>query len=134
MNIRKTVTIAAVAAVSVMALAPAAFAQSWPMTHLLPPRITVEKSPVVQLPEIGVCFYTKVNFEGNYFCDRGQRRVNEVDAKWRDRIESVQVINHASVVICEDFNRKGTCQTLTKDNPELAPELFDHLYSYKIKE
>ena len=133
MNIRKSIAIAAVATATVLSMVSFAQAQAAyfkPLTNVVKP---APKS-VASDPEIGVCFYTKVNFEGRYFCERGLRRVNQVDEKWRDRIQSVRVINQASVTICEEFNRQGTCQTLGKDSPELAPELFDHLYSYKIKQ
>ena len=132
MNIRKTIAITALATATVLSMVSFAQAQAAyfkPLTHVVKPAPKAFASD----PEIGVCFYTKVDFEGAYFCERGLRRVNQVDAKWRDRIQSVRVINQASVIVCEDFNRQGTCQTIGKDNPQLAPELFDHLYSYKIK-
>jgi len=85
-------------------------------------------------PTPQVCFYTQPDFGGRFFCESGLRRVNQVDEKWRDLIKSVQVINSASVLICEEFNRDGECLLIEKDRPELPPNLYDHLYSYKIKE
>lgn len=135
MNIRKTIAISLLATATMFSMASAAQAQyiKYPLTYFPPIRIA-KPAPAISTPEVAVCFYTQIDFKGQYYCERGLRRVNKVDAKWRDRIESVQVINNASVTICEDFNRQGTCQTLSKDDPELSPELFDHLYSYKIKQ
>jgi len=134
MNIRKTIAVSLLATATMLSMASAVQAQyiKYPLTFFPPLRVA-KPSPVKSSPEVAVCFYTQTDFKGQYYCERGLRRVSKVDAKWRDRIESVQVINNASITICEDFNRQGTCQTLSKDSPELAPELINHLYSYKIK-
>lgn len=88
---------------------------------------TASSAPVPQ-----VCFYTQPNFGGNYYCESGLRRVNEVDPKWRDRIASVRVMS-AEIEICPEFNRDGECTRLDENTSELEPGLFNHLYSFKIR-
>ena len=126
MNIGRIATVSAVLSAALLATTFSAFGQCDPDKRLA-------CAPPVSDPTPQVCFYTQPDFGGRFFCETGQRRVNEVDVKWRDQIKSVQVINNASVLICEEFNRDGECQLISKDDPELSPKLFDHLYSYKIR-
>ena len=81
-----------------------------------------------------VCFFTEVDFGGRYFCERGCRTVNEVDERWRNAIKSIEVRDGASVKICSEFDRNGVCSNIDTNKPELEPDLFNHVYSYRTKD
>lgn len=80
-----------------------------------------------------VCFFTEAEFSGAFYCEAGMRGVLEVKDQWRDRIKSVSIAGNTSVVLCNEFNREGFCVTLKKSEPELAPQLRDSVYSYRIR-
>jgi len=81
-----------------------------------------------------VCFFTEVDFGGRYFCEHGRRTVNEVDERWRNAIKSIEVRDGASVKICSEFDRNGVCSNIDANKPELEPDLFNHVYSYRTKD
>jgi len=78
--------------------------------------------------------FTEINFGGRYFCEAGSRTDNAVDAKWKNRIQSIEVRDGASVQICSQTNRQGECTNITSSDPELDPPLFNHVYSFRTKE
>lgn len=93
-----------------------------------------EPAPDEKTLSPAVCFFTEVDFGGRYFCERGRRTVNEVDERWRDFIKSIEVRDGASVKICSEFNREGVCSNIDVNKPELEPDLFNHVYSYRTKD
>lgn len=78
-----------------------------------------------------VCFFTEVDFAGQYFCEIGSRTVNWVDPIWSDSVKSINVTDGASVKICSDYGRTGDCVDVIFDWPELPAGLFNHVYSYR---
>lgn len=84
-------------------------------------------------PIAKVCFYTEAEFKGRRFCESGLRGVNVVPEHWRGHIKSVQISDAKSVQICSDFYRDGTCDVLRTSEKELGPDLFNQVYSYRIK-
>ncbi len=112
-------------------LADSAFAQPLPgPNNFLPGAVSSE--PEVPLPV--VCFYTAPNFKGLYFCESGTRTVSTVPVRWRNKIESIAVSDHAVVRVCPANVLQGNCSMIGGDIIKLEPGLLDHVYSYAIKQ
>jgi len=119
----KTGLSAATFAVALMAMGGSAFAQ----TYYKPPEVT--PAPEVETPY--VCFYTKVDYKGKYYCEAGQRTVNKTKEPWRYKIKSIQVLNDAIVYIYRGDYRSGVVKPVTSNIRRLDQDFYNHVWSYR---
>ena len=123
---------AAIFAIASMAISGSAFARHNP-NHLAPnpPPPVADPSPTeFELPP-KVCFYTRVDFGGRYFCETGRRTVNKVKKRWRDNIKSISVHNGAYVWIYNEYNRNGEKSKITRNHRKLESDFYNHVWSYR---
>ena len=124
----KTGLSAATFAVALMAMGGSAFAHGSAYTHWHPPE-TNDPAPEVETPY--VCFYTKVDYKGKYYCEAGQRTVNKVKEPWRYKVKSIQVLNGAIVHIYRGDYRSGVVKPVTSNIRRLDQDFYNHVWSYR---
>ncbi len=79
-----------------------------------------------------VCFYTGEDFTGNKYCESGERTVNKVNkAPWNDNIESIMLIDGASVKIYNQYNRMGDMELVENSDKQLDVDFFNKVRSYR---
>lgn len=79
-----------------------------------------------------VCFYTGSDYTGNWYCESGARTVNKLDkAPWKDNIESIKLLDGASVYIYNQYDRLGERELLDNSDPSLDSDFFNKVRSYR---
>jgi uncharacterized protein YgiM (DUF1202 family) len=84
-------------------------------------------------PQAGtVCFYEHVNYQGARFCVRRGQSNARLSATWNDRISSIRVQGGARVTVCEHWDYRGRCQTITGNRSSLG-SFNDLISSYRVR-
>lgn len=79
-----------------------------------------------------VCFYEHTNFRGRSFCARPGQSDRSLSRSWNDTISSISVRGGARATVCEDFNFRGRCATVTSDVRRIGPRNNDSISSYRV--
>jgi hypothetical protein len=86
-----------------------------------------------RVPDVGVCFYERPNFGGQYFCARHGSSVKMVPRGSNDRISSVRLFGNTSVVVFNDRDFSGGSQTLEFDQRDLRRSGWnDTISSFRV--
>jgi len=84
-------------------------------------------------PEARICFYIRTDFTDRHFCEAGARTVNVIRDSWKHAVKSIEIGANSSVRVCSKPDMKGICTLLDDSTRTLVPQLFGHLYSYRIE-
>lgn len=85
-------------------------------------------------PSPEVCFHTEVDFKGKAYCEIGPRTDSSVPKHWRNLVKSIKVYDNAKVRVCHDETLQGECAWVDGDLKRLPPGLFNHVYSFDIRQ
>lgn len=82
-----------------------------------------------------VCFYTGINYTGNWYCESGERTVNKVNkVPWINNIESIKLFGDASVKIYNQYNRNGDYTLVEWSKKQLGSDFLNKVRSYRTVE
>jgi hypothetical protein len=85
-------------------------------------------------PANGACFYSNINFEGEYFCSRLGEDVEMVPEGTNDRISSIRLFGNAEIVVYRDRDFAGNSQWFDVSEPDLRESGWnDTISSYQIQ-
>lgn len=79
-----------------------------------------------------VCFYEDFNYKGDRFCAHPGQADNALRGHWNDRISSIRIEGDAKVRVCEDYNYRGRCHTVTSNDSALRGRNNDIISSYRV--
>ena len=85
-------------------------------------------------PANGACFYSNVNFDGEYFCSRQGESIEMVPEGTNDRISSIRLFGNAELVVYRDRDFGGVSQWFDVSEPDLRESGWnDTISSYQIQ-
>jgi hypothetical protein len=129
----QTITRAQRHTLAALALALAVLPLSAQAAILTVPKTSASSSQTSS-PNTEVCFYLSEDFKGRHFCEVGTRAVSAVPAPWRTKIKSITVSDQASVRVCPANELEGDCTLISRDTRKLETGLFNHVFSYDIRQ